>query len=79
MTREEFLKLQIGMFITDHQDTNDSSNYCRIEGFEGRKIRLQPYERHGVPAHAHSFTLDYSEVNITEKLFPSEYYSLSRR
>lgn len=79
MTLNEFLKLQIGMYITDHQDTTDPSNYCRIVGFEKTKLRLQPYERHGVPVNAHPFTEDYRDINITEKLFNSEYYSLSRR
>lgn len=79
MAIKEFLKLQIGMYITDNQDTTDPSNYCRIVGFEGTKIRLQPYERHGVPVNAHPFTEDYRDINITEKLFNSEYYSLSRR
>lgn len=76
MTGKEFLKLQIGMYITDAEDINDPSHYCLIMEFRGRQIRLQPYERPGVPMHAHPFWVDYSEVNITEKLYASEYAML---
>lgn len=78
MTKEEFLKLQIGMFITDNKDTLDPSNYCAIVGFQGTKLRLQPYERYGVPTNAHPFLESYENITITDKLYPSEYYSLSR-
>lgn len=78
MTKEEFLKLQIGVFITDHEDINDPSNYCAIQEFRGTQIKLQPYEHHGQPANAHPFWEDYRDINLTEKLYGSEYYSLSR-
>ena len=78
MKKEDFLKLQIGIYITDHQDTENPANYCRIVAFNGSKIQLQPYERYNVPANAHPYWIDYREVNITQKLFASEYYALSR-
>ena len=78
MTTEEFLKLQIGMFITDHQDVTDPSNYCLITKFEKGKIQLQPMKSYGQPANAHPFWESFKDINLTEKLHGSEYYSLSR-
>ena len=79
MSSKEFSKLQIGMYVTDHQDTEDPGNYCLIVGFSGSKIRLQPYKSHGQPVNAHPFYEDYRRVNFTKKLFDSEYYALSHR
>lgn len=78
MTKEQFLKLQVGMFITDHEDINSPENYCMILQFKGTQIQLQPYERYNVPANAHPYWIDYREINITQKLFASEYYALCR-
>ena len=63
MKKEEFLKLQIGLYVTDHQDTSDPSNYCRITAFKGDRIQLQGYERHGVPVKAHPFWMSYRDLN----------------
>lgn len=79
MSSKEFFKLQVGMYITDSQDTEDAANYHRIMGFKGTKIQLQSYERHGQPFNDNIFSVDYHDIDITQKLFNSEYYSLSRR
>ena len=76
MTTEQFLKLQVGMFITDHEDINSPENYCKILQFAGTKIQLQPYNEQGQPAEAHPFWEDYRNFNLTEKLYPSEYKML---
>lgn len=78
MTKEEFLKLQVGLYITDCKDVDDPSNYCRIEAFDGTKIQLRHYEYYDHPA-ASPFRIDYKKIDITQKLFNSEYYALSRR
>lgn len=79
MKSNEYLKLQVGMFITDHQDITEPSNYCKILEFKDGQIRLQPYEFYNRPANAHPFWEHYRNINITEKLYQSEYYSLCRR
>lgn len=76
MKGKDFLKLQIGMYITDAKDINDPANYCLILEFRGTQMRLQPYERPGVPQNAHPFWIDYRDVNVTEKLYASEYTML---
>lgn len=78
MKKEEFLKLQIGQYITDHQDINNPENYCRIMAFKPGMIQLQPYERYNKPANANPFWEPYASINITEKLMASEYYALCR-
>ena len=78
MKKDDFLKLMIGMYITDHQDTESPANYSRIVGFKGTLIQPQPYERYNVPTNAHPYWIDYREINITQKLFASEYYALCR-
>ena len=79
MSSKEFSKLQIGMYITDSQDTDNPANYCLIVGFSGSKIRLQPYESYGNPVKAHPFYEDFRRINITRKLYASEYCELSSK
>ena len=79
MSVREFYKLQIGMYITDHQNTEDPSNYCLIVGFSGSKIRLQPYESYGNPVNAHPFYEDFRKINITQKMYASDYCELSSK
>ena len=79
MTIKEFIKLQIGIFITDNQDINEPSNYCKVLEFHNGKIRLQPYESYDKPANAHPFWEDFRDITVTTKLYASEYYSLCHR
>jgi len=76
MTTKQFLKLQIGTFITDHEDINSPENYCMILQFKGTQIQLQPYESADQPAEAHPFWEDYRDIKLTEKLYASEYKML---
>lgn len=76
MTKEQFLKLQVGMFITDHEDINSPENYCMILQFKGTQIQLQPYDSFDEPATAHPYWEDYRDINLTEKLYASEYKRL---
>lgn len=80
MDSNEYKTLQIGMFICDHEDIMAPENYCMIMEF-GRngQMKLQPYDEHGNKADAHPFWIDRRDVNITEKMFASEYYALSHR
>ena len=76
MTKEQFLKLQVGMFITDHEDINSPENYCMILQFKGTQIQLLPYEGFDKPSKAHPYWEDYHNINLTEKLYPSEFKML---
>lgn len=76
MTTEKFLKLQIGTFITDHEDINSPENYCKILQFRGTEIQLQPYDGVDKPSEAHPYWEDYRNINLTEKLYPSEFKML---
>lgn len=79
MTSNEFLKLQVGLFITDHQDTSNPGNYCMIAEFGPRKIKLQAYGENGQPEHSHPFWVNFSEIKPTAILFASDYRALCRR
>lgn len=79
MEIKEYLKLQIGMFITDNADTNEPSNYCKILEFCDGKIRLQPYESFDQPANAHPFWENFRDLTITNKLYASDYRTLCHR
>lgn len=76
MTTEKFLKLQIGTFITDQKDINSPENYCKILQFRGTEIQLQPYDGVDQPSEAHPYWEDYHNINLTEKLYPSEFKML---
>lgn len=79
MTLNDYLKLQIGMFITDNEDTTSPQNYCLIKEFHDGRIRLQPYDYRGEPEHAHDFWEPYTNINLKAKLYASEYRALCNR
>ena len=76
MTLSEFLKLQIMMYVSDSKLPVDKlvcSDFYLITEFKGKKMKLQRLEPNGQPDGRPAFWVEYSDIDLTQKMYPSEF------
>ncbi len=76
MKAEQYLKLQIGMYVTDSKD-NDLRpvDFWKILQFRNGKIQFQSLDEYGQPI-ARPFWLSYKKVELTRTMLRSDYVAL---
>lgn len=79
MSIEEFKTLQIGMYITDTKKPKEDlvcSDFYLIQGFRDGGLILKPLWPDGnLSEEKTHFWLQYSRIELTQKLHPSEFRS----
>ncbi len=78
MTQKDYLTLQIGMFITEDYDVDNPENYSMVTAFNKGQVTMKKFKRFGLPSDEKPVTKPFKDIHVKQKLFSSEYYSLSR-
>ena len=72
MTGNDYLKLQIGMYVTDEQSL-DKADYCTVQEFDRTgRMKLQPLDENGEPK-GKAYWIHYRDYNLKEKMLKSEF------
>ncbi len=77
MKSEQYLKLQIGMYVTDKNLSEGvlPFDYCLIQSFQDGVITLQPLDEHG-KAKGHPFKEHYTDLTITDSMHRSDFVEM---
>ena len=75
MTKEQFLKLQIGQYLTEKEDWYGRSDFQRVEQFDRMgRICLQPLDNMGRPSCIRpAYWIDYRDYDLQESMFRSDF------
>lgn len=77
MKTEEFVTLQIGMYVTSSKKANVSlvcSDFSLVTGFKKGCLVLQPLSNDGrADSSKKPITVDYKDIEITHKLHASDF------
>ncbi len=77
MKSEDYLKLQVGMYITDKNLSEGvlPFDYCLILSFLDGVLTLQPLDDHGKP-NGHPFKIHYKELKLTDSMHRSDFVEM---
>lgn len=77
MTKEQFLKLQIGMYITDSKKPVSQlvcSDFYVIKGFCGPRIHYQPLWPNGSEDSTKlPYLVDFNFIDLTQAMYASDF------
>jgi hypothetical protein len=72
MTGNEYLKLQIGMFVTD-REAKEVKDFCTIQQFDRMgRMKLQPLDNDGRPD-GEAYWIHYKDYALEDKMLRSEF------
>lgn len=72
MTDNEYLKLQIGMYVTD-REAKEAKDFCTIQQFDRMgRMKLQPLDNKGMP-NGEAYWIHYRDYDLQDKLLSSSY------
>ena len=72
MTGKEYLKLQIGMYVTEEQSL-EKSDFCVVQEFDRMgRMKLQPLDKNGEPK-GNAYWIHYKDYDLKEKMLKTEF------
>ena len=72
MTGAEYLKLQVGMYVTD-KESQEKFDYCIIKQFDSMgRMKLQPLDGDGSPR-GDAHWVHYKDYALKDKMYKSEF------
>ena len=74
MTGQEFLKFQIGSYVTDKENTLRREDFCCVQQFDRMgRVKLQPLDRYGRPKDE-AFWVHFKDYDIQDKMLYDEFF-----
>lgn len=72
MTGKEYLKLQIGMYVTD-QTSLVKSDFCIVQEFDRMgRMKLQPLDDNGEPT-GEAYWIHHKDYDLKDKMLKSQF------
>ena len=72
MTGNVYMKLQIGMYVTDKQSL-EKFDFCIIQEFDRMgRMKLQPLDKNGEPK-GEAYWIHYRDYGLKDKMLKSEF------
>jgi len=74
MKSSEFLKLQIGAYVTDKENTHHREDFCIVQQFDRMgRVKLQPLDRYGKPNGEASW-VHFKDYDLQDKMLYDEFF-----